>query len=126
MDPVPLIAIKPGSYAPKPTMKAPVANTDEQVVAHVASTPTQPSASVHEFNQRIKQTATAAAQDIQNFITSQAREVRLSKDSVSGHMVVQLVDPASGAVIRTLPSEELLRLARTFETLGNVLVSQKA
>ena len=126
MDPVPLIAIKPGSYAPKPTMKAPVPNTDAEVVAHVARAPTQSTASVHEFNQRIKQTATAAAQDIQNFIASQAREVRLSKDGVSGHMVVQLVDPSTGAVIRTLPSEELLRLARTFETLGNVLVNQKA
>jgi flagellar protein FlaG len=126
MDPVPLIAIKPGSYAPKPTMKAPVPNSDEQVVAHVASSPTQPSASVHEFNKRIQQTAASAAQDIQNFIASQSREVRLSKDSVSGHMVVQLVDPSTGAVIRTLPSEELLRLARTFQTLGNVLVNQKA
>jgi hypothetical protein len=41
-------------------------------------------------------------------------------------MVVQIVDPSSGEVIRTLPSEELLRLARTFETLGNVMVNQRA
>jgi uncharacterized FlaG/YvyC family protein len=41
-------------------------------------------------------------------------------------MVVQLVDPASGEVIRTLPSEELLRIARTFEMLGSVMVNQKA
>jgi flagellar protein FlaG len=65
-------------------------------------------------------------EDIQHFISSQQRSVRISKDESSGHMVVQLVDPASGEVIRTLPSEELLRIARTFEMLGSVMVNQKA
>ena len=41
-------------------------------------------------------------------------------------MIVQLVDPSSGEVIRTLPSEELLRLSRTFEMLGNKMVDQTA
>jgi uncharacterized FlaG/YvyC family protein len=52
--------------------------------------------------------------------------VRISKDEVSGHMVVQLIDPSSGQVIRTLPTEELLRLSRTFQTLGSVMVNQRA
>jgi flagellar protein FlaG len=64
--------------------------------------------------------------DIEHFISSQQRSLRVSKDAETGHMVVQIVDPSSGEVIRTLPSEELLRLARTFETLGNVMVNQRA
>ena len=36
------------------------------------------------------------------------------------------VDPDTGEVIRTLPSEELLRLARSFEMLGNKMVHQVA
>ena len=70
--------------------------------------------------------AEEAMADIQHFISSQQRSVKVSKDEASGYMVVQLVDPASGEVIRTLPSEELLRIARTFEMLGSVMVNQRA
>lgn len=126
MDPVPLIAVKPGSYAPKPTLPQPASNQDAEAVAQIARVPLHPQASIHEFNQDVKQAAEKAAQDIQQFIASQQRSVRISKDEVSGHMVVQLIDPSSGQVIRTLPTEELLRLARTFQTLGNVMVNQRA
>ena len=37
-----------------------------------------------------------------------------------------IIDPDTGEVIRTLPSEELLRLARSFEMLGNKMVHQVA
>jgi flagellar protein FlaG len=104
----------------------PAPTKDAEVVSKVASVPLHPQASVKEFGQDVKQAAEKAMLDIEHFISSQARSVRISKDSSSGHMVVQLVDPSSGEVIRTLPSEELLRLARTFETLGNVMVNQRA
>jgi flagellar protein FlaG len=126
MDPVPLIAVKQGSYAPKPTLPQPAVNMDAEAVAQIARVPLHPQASIHEFNQDVKQAADQAAQDIQQFIASQQRSVRISKDEVSGHMVVQLIDPSSGQVIRTLPNEELLRLARTFQTLGSVMVNQRA
>jgi flagellar protein FlaG len=99
---------------------------DAEAVAQIARVPLHPQASIHEFNQDVKQAADQAAQDIQQFIASQQRSVRISKDEVSGHMVVQLIDPSSGQVIRTLPNEELLRLARTFQTLGSVMVNQRA
>lgn len=126
MDPVPLIAVKQGAYAPKPTLPQPAPNMDAEAVAQIARVPLHPQASIHEFNQDVKQAAEKAAQDIQQFIASQQRSVRISKDEVSGHMVVQLIDPSSGQVIRTLPNEELLRLARTFQTLGSVMVNQRA
>jgi len=50
----------------------------------------------------------------------------LSKDSVTGYIIVQLIDPATGQLIRTLPSDELLRIARSFEVLGSVMVNQRA
>jgi flagellar protein FlaG len=74
----------------------------------------------------LKEAAETAMKDIQHFISSQASSVRITKDETSGHMVVQLVDPGTGEVIRTLPSEELLRLARSFEMLGNKMVHQVA
>ena len=126
MNQVPLIAVKEGSYAPKPTLIAPAPNQDAEAVAQIARVPLHPQASIHEFNNDVKQAAEKAAQDIQQFIASQQRSVRISKDEVSGHMVVQLVDPSSGQVIRTLPTEELLRLSRTFQMLGSVMVNQRA
>jgi flagellar protein FlaG len=126
MDPVQNISINSAAYVPKPMPNEPAPTKDAEAVSKVASVPVQPQASVKEFSQDVKQAAEKAMLDIEHFISSQARSVRISKDSSSGHMVVQLVDPSSGEVIRTLPSEELLRLARTFETLGNVMVNQRA
>ena len=96
-----------------------------RAVSKVASVPLSKS-NVTESSQEVRNAAETAMKDIQHFIASQARTVRVSKDETSGHVVVQLVDPNSGEVIRTLPSEELLRLARTFEMLGNKMVHQVA
>ena len=126
MDPVSINTITQGTYIPKPTLKEPAPNKDAEAVSTSARVPAQPRASTHEFSQDVKQAAEKAMLDIEHFISSQQRSLRVSKDTASGHMVVQIVDPSSGEVIRTLPSEELLRLARTFEMLGNVMVNQRA
>ena len=99
--------------------------SDAKTVSKVASVPL-PKSDVKESSQEMRNAAETAMKDIQHFISSQARSVRISKDETSGHMIVQLVDPDSGEVIRTLPSEELLRLARSFEMLGNKMVHQVA
>ena len=99
--------------------------SDAKTVSKVASVPL-PKSDVKESSQEMRNAAETAMKDIQHFISSQARSVRISKDETSGHMIVQLVDPDSGEVIRTLPSEELLRLARSFEILGNKMVHQVA
>ena len=109
-------------------VKAPVdtaQTSDAKVVSKVASVPL-PKTNVKESSQEVRDAAETAMKDIQHFISSQARSVRISKDETSGHMIVQLVDPDTGEVIRTLPSEELLRLARSFEMLGNKMVHQVA
>ena len=100
-------------------------SSDANVVSKVASVPL-PKTNVKESSQELRDAAETAMKDIQHFISSQASSVRISKDQTSGHMVVQLVDPSTGEVIRTLPSEELLRLARSFEMLGNKMVHQVA
>jgi len=108
----------------KPPVDA-LQTSDAKAVSKVASVPL-PKTNVKESSQELRDAAETAMKDIQHFISSQASSVRISKDQTSGHMVVQLVDPGSGEVIRTLPSEELLRLARSFEMLGNKMVHQVA
>ena len=99
--------------------------SDAQAVSKVAIVQL-PKTTVRESSQDVKEAAETVMKDIQHFISSQARSVRVHKDENSGHMIVQLVDPDTGEVIRTLPSEELLRLARSFEMLGNKMVHQVA
>jgi flagellar protein FlaG len=126
MDPVQKVSVSTAAIPAlqKPNESAP--NKDVEAAVKVATVPAKPKVSIHEFGQDVKQVAEEAMADIQHFISSQQRSVKVSKDEVSGYMVVQLVDPSSGKVIRTLPSEELLRIARTFEMLGSVMVNQRA
>jgi flagellar protein FlaG len=126
MDAISNNAVNLGSMLSKiksPTETAPI--SDAEAVSRVASVPL-PKTNVKESGQELRDAADTAMKDIQHFISSQARSVRISKDETSGHMIVQLVDPGTGEVIRTLPSEELLRLARSFEMLGNKMVHQVA
>ena len=126
MDAISNNAVNLGSMlsSVKPPVDA-LQTSDAKAVSKVASVPL-PKTNVKESSQELRDAAETAMKDIQHFISSQASSVRISKDQTSGHMVVQLVDPGSGEVIRTLPSEELLRLARSFEMLGNKMVHQVA
>ena len=126
MDAISNNAVKLGSMlsSVKPPVDA-LQTSDAKAVSKVASVPL-PKTNVKESSQELREAAETAMKDIQHFISSQASSVRISKDNTSGHMVVQLVDPGTGEVIRTLPSEELLRLARSFEMLGNKMVHQVA
>jgi flagellar protein FlaG len=126
MDVISSNAVNLGSMLPN--VKTPVETaptSDAKAVSKVASVPL-PMTNVKEASQEVRDAADTAMKDIQHFISSQASSVRISKDETSGHMIVQLVDPDTGEVIRTLPSEELLRLARSFEMLGNKMVHQVA
>ena len=125
MDPISANAVKPGSFVPSVKTSEPASNKDAEAVAKVANVPL-PKSEVKATSQDLKEASETAMKDIQHFISSQERSVRITKDETSGHMIVKLVDPSSGEVIRTLPSEELLRLARSFEMLGNKMVHQVA
>ncbi len=126
MDAISSNAVNLGSMLSNVRPPVEASNTsDAKTVSKVASVPL-PKTNVKESSQELREAADNAMKDIQHFISSQASSVRISKDQTSGHMVVQLVDPGTGEVIRTLPSEELLRLARSFEMLGNKMVHQVA
>jgi flagellar protein FlaG len=126
MDPISSKAVNQSSLLSKvPAATVTAQTTDAKAVSKVASVPL-PKYNVIEASQEVRNAAETAMKDIQHFISSQARTVRISKDETSGHMIVQLVDPSTGEVVRTLPSEELLRLARSFEMLGNKMVHQVA
>ena len=127
MEPASVSSAKSVEYRPPapPQASERPANADAEAVSKVVRAPIEP-IKLGEHTEEVRQAAEQAAQDIEHFISSMARQVRVEKDGLTGYIRVQIVDPASGEVIRTLPSDELLRIARSFEMLGSVMVNQRA
>jgi len=113
-----------GGTVPQPVIQQPV-RSDAEVVAQVANTVIKPS-SVDATSQPTREVVAKAAADIQQFVQSMGRNLSFSVDEVSGYHVVRVVNPNTGELVRQLPSEELLKIARDFQRLNNVLVSQRA
>lgn len=100
-------------------------NVQKNVVSEIASLKIKNS----DVAQSSKPSADAiakAAEDIQNFVKDMGRNLSFSVDEVTGYNVVRVVNPETNELIRQLPSEELLKIARSMKDLGNVLVNQKA
>jgi flagellar protein FlaG len=115
-----------GAYRTVSTVPEPVVRPDAEAVSKVASTPVKHETHVEEATRPTREAVEVAAQQIQHFVSSMQRQVNVSKDSLTGYISVQIINPDTGEVIRTLPSDELLRIARSFEQLGSTMVHQKA
>ena len=55
-----------------------------------------------------------------------ARNLQFSGDEETGRSVVKVVDATTDEVIRQMPSEELLNIAKTLDKLSGLLLKQKA
>jgi flagellar protein FlaG len=99
--------------------------SDAEVVAVVASAEIKPSG-VNEAAQPTREVVAKAAQQIQSFVQSMGRNLSFSVDSTTGYHIVRVTNPQTGEVVRQLPSEELLRIAQSFEQLNAALIHQKA
>ena len=99
--------------------------SDAEVVAKAASTEIKPSA-VNEVTQPTREVVAKAAEQIQNFVQSMGRNLSFSIDSTTGYHIVRVTNPETGDVVRQLPTEELIRIAQSFEQLNAALVHQKA
>jgi len=104
---------------------AQVAKSDSEVIAQVVSTPMQ-SSNINEIVAPVRESIEKIAADLQKFVQSMGRDLNFSVDETTGYHVVRVVDQSTGELIRQLPSDELLKLAREFEQLQNALVSQRA
>jgi flagellar protein FlaG len=57
------------------------------------------------------------AADMEKYVRDSGRNLQFQVDDGTGQVVVRVVDAASGDVIRQIPSEELLRLARSVSSI---------
>src|SRR4051812_6322901 len=70
-----------------------------------------PKAPVIDMNAAVR----AAAKQIDSYLRSVGREVEFRVDDDTGMTVVTVRETATGEVIRQIPNEEVLHLARRFE-----------
>jgi flagellar protein FlaG len=115
-----------GAYQSVATVPERATRPDAQAVAMAISAPSKTETPLKDATKPSREAVESAAKQIQHFVSSMQRQVSISKDDVTGYIKVQIINPDSGEVIRTLPSDELIRIAHSFEQLGNVMVHQKA
>jgi flagellar protein FlaG len=54
------------------------------------------------------------------------QNVQFSLDSGSGKVIVKVIDAATKQVLRQIPSEEMLEIAKSLDRLRGLLVNQRA
>jgi len=109
-----------------PATSLPISNTsDAEIVKKVANTEIKnPNVAVN--SQPSREAVAKAAEQIQTFVKEMGRNLDFSVDATTGYNVVRVVNPETNEIIRQLPSEELLKIARSMESWNSVLVNQKA
>ena len=67
-----------------------------------------------------------AVRDLNTYVQSLRRDLHFTIDDESGKTIVKVMDPESGEMIRQIPSEELLAIARTLQQAQGLLLNAKA
>lgn len=63
---------------------------------------------------------------INDFVQTRASNIQFTMDEETGIRIVKVVDTATKEVIRQLPTEEAVRIAKALDQLQGLLIRQKA
>ena len=95
----------------------------------------EPSSAAVEARERSAQEISQATQDISDYIQSVSRSLQISVDGDLGTTVIQVLDSETAELVRQIPAEEALAIARfiaeqrsqldTDSTLRGVLIDQE-
>lgn len=67
-----------------------------------------------------------AVKNVNEFVLPINNQLRFSMDEESDTMVVKVIDQKTKEVIRQIPSEEMLAIAKALDTMKGLLIQQKA
>ena len=69
----------------------------------------------------------AAVETVRNFVADMQRDLQFTVDEDSGRTIITVIDSESGQVVRQIPSEELLQIAKSVADGGNInLIDSRA
>lgn len=72
------------------------------------------------------ETIEQAVQQIQSYLNDSQRQLQFQVDSASGRTIVRVVNPETQELIRQIPGEEMLKLARAIGASGGQIISDLA
>ena len=120
----------PPLAAPRNTTSANTASSlarSASAIAPTASAPARTDESASARGQPVDAGELASAiEKVQDFTKTLANELKFNIDEDSGQMVVKIVDSATDEVIRQIPSEEMLEIAKALDQIQGLLIKQKA
>lgn len=67
-----------------------------------------------------------ATEQINEFIKSSSRNLQFSVDKGTGRIIVKVVDQESGEIIRQIPPEETLAIAKNLDNPQGIIIRSKA
>ena len=77
-------------------------------------------------DQENQQKIASAVKKISSFFQAEQRSVAFNLDTDSGKMVMQIRDIKSNELIRQIPSEDVLKLAKRLDDLTGILFKEQA
>lgn len=107
-------------------------NSPATAVAAVAAAVRQPQPTerVRESPPKSQENTVAdvaqAARQVEKFVQNLSSDLQFSIDESSGSNVVRVIDRSTKEVIRQIPSEEMLSIARALDRIQGLLIRQKA
>lgn len=107
------------SDAPRATVSS------QELSAPVGQSPDQKLDSSHR-KQSDPQQVQESVTKINDTILSLSRDIQFSVDQDTGREVVKVVDTRTNSVIRQIPSEEVLAIAKRLDELKGLIIHQKA
>jgi flagellar protein FlaG len=112
------VAAAPGAAGQSATAAAGAKVAKEAVAAAAVEKMTQQPQPPQDVSAAVR----AAAQQIDSYLKSVGRQVEFRVDDNTGMTVVTVRETATGDVIRQIPNEEVLQLARHFEASSGTLL----
>jgi len=106
--------------------KAPETKVDAAGEAAAAAAKARAEVNVEQYARATKEVMQVAAQQIQGYLRDSGRNLNVTLDESTGKYVARVVNPETGEVVRSLPSEETLRIARNIDQMQGMLVNQRA
>lgn len=70
-------------------------------------------------------TVEQAISQIEAFLSSSQRQLTFERHEATGRMIIRVIDPASGEIIRQFPAEEILKLAAIIEARGFRMLNER-
>ena len=73
-----------------------------------------------------RESAQALVKQISQQLEDSGRSLALAVDEVAGDIVTRVLNPNTGELVRSIPSEEMLRISRNLMSIEGLLVNQSA